>query len=391
MASGTSNGGTPAETQDQAEPVNGGSDPGSEHGLIGTVISIDAMGGDAGPGAIVGGLAISAQKNPDIAFLLHGNAAELEPLVAKRRELAGRVVIRGTSDVVTMDDKPSHVMRNGKATSMWSAIDAVRNGEASVCISCGNTGALMALSMVRLRKAPGVNRPAIACLWPSRAASGFNVMLDVGADIKADAQDLLQYALMGASYARNGLGLALPRIGLLNVGTEEHKGRAELKAAHDLISKAAPENKFDFVGFVEGGDIPSDKVDVIVTDGFTGNVALKTAEGTAALIRDFLSEAFKKTPLSMVAALLAYTSLRRLSKRIDPRQVNGGVFLGLNGTVVKSHGSADATGVAAAVKLAFILAKSGFAERLAARVASAGRARDTEATEHTEVSGSANG
>ncbi|MDD9715444.1 phosphate acyltransferase PlsX [Dinoroseobacter sp. PD6] len=385
MAAGTSIGTTPGGSTSPETPP--------EHGLTGTVISVDAMGGDTGPAAVVGGLAIAAEKNPDIAFLLHGDATELTALVAKRRALDGRVAIRGTSDVVTMHDKPSQVMRGGKDTSMWSAIDAVRNGEATVCVSCGNTGALMALSMVRLRKVPGINRPAIACLWPSRAKSGFNVMLDVGADIKADAQDLLQYALMGASYARNGLGNPTPRIGLLNVGTEEHKGRAELKAAHDLIAQAAPDNDFEFVGFVEGGDIPSDKVDVIVTDGFTGNVALKTAEGTAALIRDFLTQAFEKTPWSKIAAMLAYTSLRRLSKRIDPRRVNGGVFLGLNGTVVKSHGSADATGVAAAIKLAFILAQSGFTERLAARVASAGRARESGAAtpEEEAVSGSANG
>jgi glycerol-3-phosphate acyltransferase PlsX len=269
-----------------------------------------------------------------------------------------------------MDDKPSHVMRHGQNTSMWSAIDAVRSGEAQVCVSCGNTGALMVVSMLRLRKLPGVNRPAIACLWPSRNKDGFNIMLDVGADIRADEQDLLQYALMGASYARNGLGLPRPRVGLLNVGTEEHKGRAELKAAHDLIDDATERGQYDFVGFVEGGDIPSSKIDVIVTDGFTGNIALKTGEGTASLIRDFLREAFKATPLSRIAALLALTSLRRLTKRIDPRNVNGGVFLGLNGTVVKSHGSADATGVSAAIKLAFRLAESGFNERLAARVAS---------------------
>jgi hypothetical protein len=175
---------------------------------------------------------------------------------------------------------------------------------------------------------------------------------------------------MGASYARNGLGLERPRVGLLNNGTEEHKGRAELKAAHDLIATNAPDGGYDFVGFVEGGDIPSARVDVIVTDGFTGNVALKTGEGTAALIRDFLKDAFKATPLSRIAALLALTSLRRLTKRIDPRRVNGGVFLGLNGTVVKSHGSADATGISAAIKLAYKLAASGFNERLAARVAS---------------------
>lgn len=257
---------------------------------------------------------------------------------------------------------------------MWSCIESVKQGEATVAVSCGNTGALMALSMIRLRKLPGVNRPAIACLWPSRNPGGFNVMLDVGADIKADAEDLLQYATMGASYARNGLNLEKPRVGLLNVGTEEHKGRAELKLAHDQIAAAARAGGFHFVGFVEGADIPGDKVDVIVTDGFTGNIALKTGEGTAKLIADFLKEAFNATFLSKIAALLAMTSLKRLQKRIDPRRVNGGVFLGLNGTVVKSHGSADATGVSAAIKLAFQLAESGFQERLAARVASTGRA-----------------
>jgi len=238
----------------------------------------------------------------------------------------------------------------------------------------------MAVSMVRLRKLEGINRPAIACLWPSRNPQGFNVMLDVGADIRADEDDLLQYALMGTSYARNGLGLVRPRIGLLNVGTEEHKGRAELKVAHDLIAAAAPAGEFDYVGFVEGGDIPSRRVDVIVTDGFTGNIALKTGEGTASLIREFLKKAFAATPFARIAALLAYTSLRRLTHRIDPRRVNGGVFLGLNGTVVKSHGSADATGISAAIKLAFDLADSNFSERLAARVASATLARQ-DATE----------
>ncbi|WP_245867112.1 phosphate acyltransferase PlsX [Kandeliimicrobium roseum] len=343
------------------------------------------MGGDRGPAAVVAGLEKSAAKNSDIGFLLHGPEEVLSPLVEKRG-LAGRCEIRNATGIVTMDAKPSHVMRHGKDTSMWSAIDSVRAGEAQAVVSCGNTGALMALSMVRLRKLDGVNRPAIACLWPSRSAQGFNVMLDVGADIRADQDDLLQYALMGASYARNGLGIERPRIGLLNVGTEEHKGRAELKVAHDLIAAAAADGQYSFVGFVEGGDIPSDRVDVIVTDGFTGNVALKTGEGTAVLIRDLLGEAFRHTILSRLAALLAMTSLRRLAKRIDPRRVNGGVFLGLNGTVVKSHGSADETGVSAAVKLAFTLARSGFNERLAARVASAQMHRP-EAGEHADADG----
>jgi glycerol-3-phosphate acyltransferase PlsX len=345
-----------------------------------TVISVDAMGGDQGPAAVVAGLAKSARKNPDIGFIVHGRASELEPLIAKRK-LADRCVVRHADDVVTMGEKPSTVMRQGQGSSMWSAIESVRNGEATVVVSCGNTGALMLLSMMRLKKLEGVNRPAIACLWPARSETGFAVMLDVGADIRADEDDLLQYALMGASYARNGLGLGRPRVGVLNLGTEEHKGRAELKAAHFLIAEAAPRSDFEFVGFVEGGDITSGKVDVIVTDGFTGNVALKTAEGVATLIRDFLKDAFKQTPLSRIAGLLAYTSLRRLSKRIDPRRQNGGVFLGLNGTVVKSHGSADPTGVSAAIKLAFELAQAGFSDRIAARVA--------EATEHRRAAGAA--
>jgi phosphate acyltransferase len=351
------------------------------------VISVDAMGGDRGPAAVVAGLLASASKNPDVAFILHGDEAELKKLVGRRKGLAGRCEVRHAPRTVMMSDKPSQVMRHGEGTSMWSCIESVKQGEATVAVSCGNTGALMALSMIRLRKLPGVNRPAIACLWPSRNPGGFNLMLDVGADIKADAEDLLQFATMGASYARNGLNLERPRVGLLNVGTEEHKGRAELKLAHDQIAAAAVNGDFEFVGFVEGGDIPGNRVDVIVTDGFTGNIALKTGEGTAKLISDFLKEAFNATFLSKIAALLALTSLKRLQKRIDPRRVNGGVFLGLNGTVVKSHGSADATGVSAAIKLAFLLAQSGFQERLAARVASAGRAGQDAAADGAKGGG----
>lgn len=252
---------------------------------------------------------------------------------------------------------------------MWSAIESVRSGEAAVAVSCGNTGALMAMSMIRLRKLPGVNRPAIAVLYPSANPQGFNVLLDVGADIRADADDLLRYALMGVSYARNGMDIANPRVGLLNVGTEEHKGRSELKEAHEMIRAHEAGAGYDFVGFVEGGDISGDTADVIVTDGFTGNVAIKTGEGTASLIGARLREAFKFSPLSRLASLLAYTSLQRLRRRIDPRRVNGGVFLGLNGTVVKSHGSADATGVSAAIKLAAQLSENQFNDKLAARVA----------------------
>ncbi len=351
------------------------------------IISVDAMGGDRGPAAVVAGIARSAAKNPKIGFIVHGDGPTLTRLIKKRR-IKHVCEIRHCEEVVTMDAKPSHVMRHGKNTSMWSAINAVRDGEAAVAVSCGNTGALMAVSMLRLRKMPQVNRPAIACLWPSRNDFGFNVMLDVGADIRADEQDLLQYAMMGASYARNGLGMERPRVGLLNVGTEDHKGRPELKLANDLIQDRAQDARIDYVGFVEGGDIPSKKVDVIVTDGFTGNVALKTGEGTATLISELLRAAFKYTPLSRLAALLALTSMKRLSKRIDPRRVNGGVFLGLNGTVVKSHGSADATGVSAAIKLAFTLGDNGFTEKLAARVASAGpQAQDAQTSTKEDQNG----
>lgn len=335
------------------------------------VISVDAMGGDKGPAAVVAGCAHSAKRNDDIYFLLHGAKSELEQLVARKKALQGRCDIIDAETIISMEDKPSQVIRSGRNSSMWSALESVRNGDATVCVSCGNTGALMALSIIRLRKLPGVYRPAIGVLWPSRNPQGYNLMLDGGADIRADERDLMQYALMGASYARNGLDLAHPRVGLLNVGTEEHKGRAEIQAANDLIAENADAADFEYVGFVEGKDLPGDACDVIVTDGFTGNVALKTGEGIAGFISDQLREAFKYTPLSRIAALLAYPSLRRLRKRIDPRMANGGVFLGLNGTVVKSHGSADATGVSAALKLAFQLAQSGFNERLAARISSA--------------------
>ncbi|AZV78084.1 phosphate acyltransferase PlsX [Parasedimentitalea marina] len=352
-------------------------------------ISVDAMGGDAGPTAVVAGIAISAAKNPDIRFILHGPSDRLKPLVAKKRILADRVEFHDASEVVSMEDKPSQVMRNGKNTSMWSAVESVKNGEAAGAVSCGNTGALMAISMIRLRKLPGVNRPAIAILWPSRNPQGFNVMLDVGADVRADAKDLLQYALMGTSYTRNSMDIPRPRVGLLNVGTEEHKGHAELKEAYTLIADHADRGNFEFVGFVEGSDIPGSTADVIVTDGFTGNVAIKTGEGTASLIRETLRESFMYSILSRLAALFALPSLNRLSKKIDPRRVNGGVFLGLNGTIVKSHGGADATGVSAAVKLAFLLAQQGFAEKLAARVASSVELTQSEpdrdptrATEH---------
>ena len=340
----------------------------------GVVISVDAMGGDRGPSVVIAGLAKAASRREGVRFIVHGDEGALEPLVARKR-LSDRVTLRHAESVVTMDAKPGQVMRRGRETSMWSAIESVREGEARVAVSCGNTGALMAVSMLRLRKMPGVGRPALACFWPSLGPRDFNVMLDVGADVRADAGDLLQFALLGAAYARAALGVERPRVGLLNVGTEENKGRPELRAAHELIeAEAASGAPLDFVGFVEGGDLPSARVDVIVTDGFTGNVALKTGEGTARLMGLFLKEAFAYSPLSRIASLLALTSMNRLRKRMDPRRVNGGVFLGLNGTVVKSHGSADATGIEAAIDLAIRLAQADFTAAIRERLGPAGEA-----------------
>ncbi len=333
------------------------------------VLSVDAMGGDRGVSEVVRGMGKSLDKNPRLRFILHGDEGSLAAAIREGSPLARRTEIRHASTVIAMDEKPSRALRSGQTSSMWNALQAVKTGESQVVISCGNTGALMAMAMLILRKAPGVNRPAIAVLWPSMNPAGYNVLLDAGADVRADAEDLLKFGVMGASYARNALEMAQPRVGLLNVGTEEHKGRQELHDAAALLAAAGPVSDFDYIGYVEGGDMASRRVDVIVTDGFTGNIALKTGEGTASLIRGLLKEAFAYSALSRIGALFAYTSLQRLSKRIDPRRVNGGVFLGLNGTVIKSHGSADATGISAAIKLAFTLADNGFTQKLAARVA----------------------
>jgi glycerol-3-phosphate acyltransferase PlsX len=358
------------------EPARTGPDAGAAARNGDVVISIDAMGGDRGVGDVIQGMGKSLKRNPRLRYILHGDAELLGRAIRPGTPLAERTQVRHADSVIEMDEKPSKALRRAEGSSMWSALEAVKVGESPAVISCGNTGALMALAMLSLRKAPGVNRPAIAVLFPSLSPTGYNILLDAGADIRADSEDLLKFGIMGASYARNALGLRRPRVGLLNVGTEEHKGRSELHEAADRIAAIAPTSDFDYIGYVEGSDMPSDRVDVIVTDGFTGNVALKTAEGTAGLIRGLLREAFAYSPLSRIGALFALTSMKRLQRRIDPRRANGGVFLGLNGTVIKSHGSADATGVSAAIKLAFTLADHGFTQKLAARVGATDHAPD---------------
>ncbi|MEO0623926.1 MAG: phosphate acyltransferase PlsX [Pseudomonadota bacterium] len=333
-----------------------------------SAISIDVMGADAGPGPLIAGLARLARKQPDLRFLLFGRLAEIAPLV-RRRGLSDRCEIRDCTDVVRMDDQPARTLRERRESSMWRALEAVKSGEARVAVSAGNTGALLAMSVLLLRKAPGVARPAIAVHWPAERPEGYNTVLDVGADIRADPMHLTQYAVMGAEYARLSLNIETPRVALLNLGTEETKGPEHLREAAEMISTAAATTRrFTFVGYVEGTDLSGDRADVVVTDGFTGNIALKTAEGTASFLRQTLRDAFRHSWASRLASLLAFTSLRRLRARIDPRRVNGGVFLGLGGSVVKSHGSADAVGFASAVELAARMAASDFTAEVASRV-----------------------
>ncbi len=323
------------------------------------------MGGDEGLEAIIGGISRSLRANSSLQFLIHGNKKKLDEEIGLYPNIIPSCSVISCDTVVAMDEKPSAALRSGKESSMWSSLNSLAAGDANICLSCGNTGALMAMAMMQLRKAPGVNRPAIAILWPSRNQRGFNIVLDAGADVKADSDDLLQYALMGAAYAKTGFSIKMPRIGLLNVGTELHKGRNELHEASNLITEAEKNTKaFKFLGYVEGGDLPSSKVDVIVTDGFTGNVALKTGEGTASLIKHFLKESFNQSLLSRLGAIMSLASLKKLNQKIDPRNVNGGIFLGLNGIVIKSHGGADEIGVAAAINLAFQLESTGFSQKL---------------------------
>ena len=323
------------------------------------------MGGDEGLEAVIGGISRSLKVNRKLKFLIHGIKDGIEHQIAKYPEIARSCSVIPSKTIVAMDEKPSAAVRSGKESSMWNSINSLATGNAHIALSCGNTGALMAMSMMQLRKAPGVNRPAIAILWPSTNERGFNIVLDAGADIRAESVDLLKYALMGVEYAKTGFSIIKPSVGLLNVGTEMHKGRTELHEASLLIAEAERNSKsFKFLGYVEGGDLPSSKVDVIVTDGFTGNVALKTAEGTASLIKHFLKQSLNQSLMSKLGSILSLASLKKLNQKIDPRNVNGGIFLGLNGVVIKSHGGADEIGVAAAINLAFQLEKTGFSQKL---------------------------
>jgi glycerol-3-phosphate acyltransferase PlsX len=325
-------------------------------------VSIDAMGGDAGPAIVVSALLRTLQRHPDARFILHGDETQLNALVARQPKLASRASVRHAPGRVTMEDKPSHVLRRGKDTSMWHTIDCVKQGEADVAVSAGNTGALMAVSMFGLGIIEGISRPAIAVIWPT--LKGQCVVLDVGANVGATDEQLVDFAVMGEAFAHVIFGLAKPTVGILNVGAEEQKGNEGVRGAAQILRNS--NLPMAFHGFVEGDDIAKGTVDVVVTDGFTGNIALKTAEGTARLVSAYLRSALKRSFFSKLGAAFASGALATLRRKLDPRAANGGIFLGLNGVVVKSHGGADAVGFASALDMAIDMAKADINARITA-------------------------
>jgi glycerol-3-phosphate acyltransferase PlsX len=314
------------------------------------------MGGDGGPSVVVSAVGRSVQRHPRVKFILHGDETALNTLLKRRLiKITHRVSVRHAEAYVRMDEKPSLALRRGRKTSMWRAIESVKNGEAEAVVSAGNTGALMAMSMYQLGVIDGISRPAIAALWPTRR--GQCVVLDIGANVESDADQLVDFAVMGEAFARAVLGIERPTVGLLNVGSENVKGHDAVKGAAQMLRNVSL--PMEFAGFIEGDGIAEGAVDVVVTDGFTGNIALKTAEGTARLVIFYLRSALKRSVLSQLGAFLASGALKALRRKLDPRALGGGMFLGLNGVVVKSHGGTDALGFASATDMAIDMAEGG--------------------------------
>lgn len=323
-------------------------------------LALDGMGGDAAPGIVVDGAARALAQRPELRFLLFGDETQIAPLLAAHSDLPAATELRHTPDAVAADAKPSTALRQGRNSSMRLAIDAVRDGDAGGAVSAGNTGALMAMAVFTLRTLPGIDRPAIASVMPSKRDPV--LFLDLGANVECSAEHLFQFAVMGEVYARAILGVGKPRVGLLNVGTEELKGDGVVRRAAGLLRDSDLE--IDYAGFVEGTDVTNGSVDVVVTDGFTGNVALKMAEGTASLFTQALKDAFASSWRAKLGYLLARPALQRLRDRFDPRLYNGALFLGVNGVVVKSHGGTDSIGFAAAINAAVESINQGTNERI---------------------------
>jgi glycerol-3-phosphate acyltransferase PlsX len=328
-------------------------------------IAIDAMGGDHGPSVALGGAALALAERGDIRFLLFGDRAAIGRELERFEELARAAEVRATSVTIPMDAKPSQAVRSGRHdSSMWKAIEAVKHGEAQAVVSAGNTGALMAMSKLCLKTLPEIERPAIAGIWPTVKAPC--IVLDLGGNVGASATKLVDFALMGAAMSRALFHIDRPRVGLLNIGVEEVKGLDEVKAAHAVLRHA--DLPVDYRGFVEGDHIGKGDVDVIVTEGFSGNIALKTAEGTAKQMSIYLREAMSSSLLARIGALIAQGGFRALKRRMDPRIYNGGSFLGLNGIVIKSHGGTDDFGFASAIKFACEYVRADVVSRIAADI-----------------------
>jgi glycerol-3-phosphate acyltransferase PlsX len=326
-------------------------------------IALDAMGGDKAPGIVFKGVDIARKRHPDVHFLLYGDERLLAPILKRFPKLADRCEIRHAPQVIAAEDKPSQALRRGKESSMRLAINAVRAGEAGGVVSAGNTGALLAMSKFVLKTVEGIDRPAMAGVVPT--GRGESVILDLGANIECTADNLVQFAIMGTEFARSVLGVRRPKVGLVNVGTEEMKGHEDVKLAAQILREST-DLPLAFEGFVEGNDIGLGTVDVFVTDGFTGNIALKTAEGTAKFYSEMLRKAFRRSALSRVGYLLARPALQAIRKKVDPRNYNGALFVGLNGVVVKSHGGTDAIGFANAVGVAADLIRGRFNDQIVA-------------------------
>ena len=313
-------------------------------------IAIDAMGGDVGPAVMLAGAARAHERRGDLCFIMFGDEAKIRAELAKHPALAPAVEIVHCPDVIAGTEKPSQAIRRAKTTSMGRAIAAVKSGDANAAISAGNTGALMAMSKLALRTMAGIDRPALAALLPTLGGNDL-VMLDLGANTESDAQNLVQFAVMGAAYARVVLDLEKPRVQLLNIGTEELKGTGEIKEAATIL-RDADYLGMRFDGFIEGDKISRGDVDVVVTDGFSGNIALKTAEGTARFVTDLLRRAFTSSIRSKIGFLISKPATELLRHHLDPNNHNGAVFLGLNGLIFKSHGNANEKGVANAIRVA---------------------------------------
>jgi len=334
-------------------------------------IALDAMGGDHGPAVVVAGAELALARHPETEFLFFGNTSLLAPMVDRSPTLKSVSRLVHADVAVRMEDKPSQALRYGRRkSSMWLAIEAVKKHEAHMVVSAGNTGALMAMSKFELKMLPGIDRPAIAALWPT--LRGESVVLDLGASIGADANHLVDLAVMGAAMARILFGLQRATVGLLNIGVEEIKGLEPVReAARILRERQYPD--LEYIGFVEGDDIGRGKADVVVTEGFAGNIALKTAEGTARQFAEYLRQAITRSLSARIGYLLARSAFRELRQRIDPRRANGGVFLGLNGIVIKSHGGTDAEGFAAAIELGYGVVRDELLAKIIAAVARPGR------------------